>query len=78
MLHPKWNNKYMINGGQKEDPHLPGHETNSFDDGRLYNLLAREHTPSNSVGSIRVRVGPQIASLVDHVVGDVAVTFDVR
>ena len=54
---------------------FPGHEADSFDDGRLNNLLAREHTPCYGCWSVGVGVRAQVTTLVDHIVGNVRVTF---
>jgi len=55
---------------------LPSHETDGFDNGRLHDFFARENTPCHSVGSIGVRVGAQITALVNHIICDVAVSFN--
>jgi len=61
---------------ENEATHLPSHEAHGFNDGRLNDLFAREDTPSHGVWSIGMSVGTQIAFLVDHVVSDVTVSFD--
>lgn len=55
---------------------LPRHEADGLDDRRLHDLLAREHTPGDSVGTIRVTVGAEVTMSVDHVVGDVVIPFN--
>lgn len=55
---------------------LPRHEADSFNDSRLNDLLAREHSPCHSVWSIRVRVRPKIATPVDHIVRDVGIALN--
>ena len=56
---------------------LPRHETDSLDDRGLNNFLPGEDTPRHSVGTIRMRVGPQVATLVDDVVRDVRIPLDI-
>jgi len=53
---------------------LPCHETDSLNNSWLDDFFSREHTPRNSVRSLRIRVGLQITLLVDGVVGDIGVT----
>ena len=67
----------MVNEGEV-GAHLPRHKAHGLDDGRLDNLLPREHAPGDSIRPIRARVRAQVAVLVDHVVRDVAVLLDVR
>lgn len=55
---------------------LPGHETDSFDDGWLYDLFTREDTPGHSVWPVRMVVGPEVTALIDHVVRDIWVKLD--
>jgi hypothetical protein len=68
----------QVEGLKEEETSLPRHEADGFDDGRLDDLLAREDAPRYGIGTVRVRVSTQIAALVDHVVCDVAVAFNVR
>lgn len=55
---------------------LPSDERDGLDNGRLDNLLAGEHTPRDGVRAFRVGVCPQVALLVDGVVGDSGITLD--
>lgn len=48
----------------------------AFDQTHLNNLFAREDTPGHRVGTFGVRVGSQIALLVDSIVSDARVSFD--
>jgi hypothetical protein len=57
--------------------YLPCHEAHRFDDSGLNNLFTREDAPCNSIWPVRVRVGAQVATIVDHIIGDVAVALDV-
>jgi hypothetical protein len=56
--------------------YLPSHEANRFNNGRLDDLLAREDTPGNSVWPLTVRVCSQVTALVDCIVRDKRVTFN--
>jgi len=55
---------------------LPCHKTDCFDNGWLDDLFSWEHAPCNSVGTIRVCVCSQITTVVDYVVSNIAVVFD--
>lgn len=55
---------------------LPGHEADRFNYGRLDDLLSRENAPRDGIGPVRMGVGPEISSPVDHVVRDVRVTLN--
>ena len=58
------------------DSHLPSHEANRFNDGRLDDLFTREDTPGNGVWPLTVCVRSQVATLVNCKVRDMGVTFD--
>lgn len=57
---------------------LPGHKADSFNNSRLDDFLSGEDTPCYGIGPIGMSVGAKIALLVDHVVGDVRVSLDMR
>ena len=63
---------------EERETNLPSHETDCFDDGGLDNLFAWEDTPCHGVGTITVRVGPEVACLVDRVISDIGVPLDVQ
>ncbi len=63
---------------RSEAVHLPCHEADGLHDGRLNDLLAGEDAPRHRVGPIGMGVSPQISSLIDNVVGDIAVPFNMR
>lgn len=60
----------------RTNTHLPGHEADSLDDGRLYDLFSGEDTPGHGVGPVGVIVCPEIATFIDYVVGDVGVLLN--
>lgn len=55
---------------------LPGNEGYGFDDSGLDDFLSGEHTPSYSIRTFAVCIGPQVTLLIDSVVGDPRVSFD--
>lgn len=55
---------------------LPRHEADRLDDRGLDDLFPREHTPGHSVRSFRVRIGLEITTLVDGIVSDVRIPFN--
>ena len=59
-----------------ERSHLPSHETNRFNNGRLDDLLTREDTPGNGVWPLTVCICSQVTALVDCIVRNEGVTFD--
>jgi len=67
-------NQQDIHGGVGS--HLPSHEANRFNNRRLDYLLTREDTPGNGVWPLTVCVGSQVATLVNCIVCDMGVTFD--
>ena len=56
--------------------YLPSHEANCFNNGRLDNLFTREDTPGNGIWPLTVCIGSQITALVDCIVRDKGVTFN--
>lgn len=59
----------MVGWSSASEPHLLG-ET------YLNNLLAREDTPRDGVGTFTMRVGSQISLLVDGIISDSRVSLD--
>jgi hypothetical protein len=57
---------------------LPCHKADCFDDRRLYDLLAGEHTPRHGIRTFGVGIRAEVAGFVDDVVGDVKILLDVR
>lgn len=57
---------------------LPCHEADCFHDRGLNDFLAWEHTPSHGIRTIGMGVGAKITALVNHIICDVMVAFDVR
>lgn len=61
---------------QSEGLVLPSEEADALDNGRLDNLLAREDSPGNSVGTVAGSVGPELAILGDGIIRQVGVPVD--
>lgn len=57
---------------------LPCHEADCFNDRRLHNFLAREHPPCHGIRTLGVSIRTEVAGLVDNIISDVDVPFDVR
>jgi hypothetical protein len=57
--------------------HLPCHEANSLHDRGLDDFFAGEYTPCHSIWAVGMSVGLQVTLIVDYIVGDVAIAFDV-
>jgi len=57
--------------------YLPCHEADCLYDGWLNDFLARENTPCDSVRTVRVSIGSEVAALIYNIVCDVAVAFNV-
>ena len=56
--------------------YLPSHEANCFNNGRLDDFLTREDTPGKGVWPLTVCIRSQITALVDCIVRDEGVTFN--
>ena len=56
--------------------YLPSHEADCFNNGRLDDLLTREDTPGNGIWPLTVCIRSQIPALVDCIVRDKGVTFN--
>jgi len=57
---------------------LPGEEAHCFNNGWLYDLLAWEDTPCNSVRSFVGSICLQIAILIHSIVGEFRIAFETR
>jgi hypothetical protein len=64
-------------GKEVRQTNLPSHETNSFYDGGLYNLFTRKYAPRNGIGTFRMGICAQIPLLVNNIICDAVVPFDV-
>lgn len=61
----------------RRETNLPCHETNSFHNGWLDDLLSREHAPCDGVWT-RLSVRSEVTALVDDIVCDIRVPLDMR
>src|SRR5690606_21348771 len=55
---------------------LPGEEADPLHDGRLDDLLAREHAPGDGIGTFGLRVRVEVARFGHGVVGEIRVVLN--